>query len=177
MHISHPISQSSIPFWNKVDSSSSQFRLLAPASKVPANRWHTIDPSSNQFQLPQSSFQILDKVPEIPQLTDKLSKVENILRVQAVAPREDDLHWIEFEMELQPENELPDNIWDKVQDRVIDYEWKLRDETNEKWYFHVHVVRSFSRLQPGSRVVASSYIQAVEARPKILASYTHYQVV
>jgi hypothetical protein len=122
-----PSITSSTPSWSKVNASSSQFR----------------------------SQELSSKVPEIQELVQKLAEVENIARVRAVAPRAGDLHWIEFEMELQSEIELPNAVWSQVQDWVIDCEWKLRDTTNEKWYFHARIVMVFSHLQSGSQIVVS----------------------
>ncbi|NEP60029.1 MAG: hypothetical protein F6K31_23995 [Symploca sp. SIO2G7] len=86
-------------------------------------------------------------------------KLENICRVRVVAPKSPDLHILDFELELQPGTELSSEAWDKIQDLVIDYEWKLRDETNEKWYFHAKDVEVFSQLKEGSEVIAEYPIQ------------------
>jgi hypothetical protein len=95
---------------------------------------------------------------EVHELVDKLAKVEGVARVRAVAPRVVDIHWIDFELELNPETELDYETWDKIQDLVIDCEWDLRDKTNETWYFDEKVVEKFVIIQDGAKVVARSGI-------------------
>lgn len=94
--------------------------------------------------------------PEVKELVQKLAKVANVKRVVAIALRFPDIHWIDFELELQPETELSDEIWYKVQDLVIDYEWKLRDDSGEKWYFHAQPVNELSKLRDPAHKVADS---------------------
>ena len=55
-----------------------------------------------------------------------------------------------------PATELSDEAWNNVQDLVIDYEWKLRDVTKEKWYFHAQVVNRLSLLQDVTKVIADA---------------------
>jgi len=57
---------------------------------------------------------------------------------------------------LQSETELSDEVWDNVQDLVIDSEWKLRDVSSEKWYFYVQTVNRLSLLQDKTEVIADS---------------------
>jgi len=97
-----------------------------------------------------------EAVPEVRKLIHKLAKVANVKRVRATAPRFPDLHWIDFELELQSETELSDEVWDNVQDLVIDSEWKLRDVSSEKWYFYVQTVNRLSLLQDKTEVIADS---------------------
>ncbi|MEH2235833.1 hypothetical protein [Nostoc sp.] len=102
-----------------------------------------------------------DIVPEIQELAQKLAEVANVKRVRAVAPRFPDLHNIDFELELQPETELSAElsyeVWEQVQNIVIDYEWKLRDDSGEKWYFHAEVVSKLSLLRDTSKVIVDSH--------------------
>jgi hypothetical protein len=102
---------------------------------------------------------------EIQALVDKLGKVEGVARVRAIASRPEDIHWIEFELELHPETELDDETWDKIQDLVIDCEWDLRDKTNERWYFPRKAVEKFAKIQEGAKVVSRSKVsfQALQA--------------
>jgi hypothetical protein len=94
---------------------------------------------------------------EVQELVEHLTEVTHVKRVRAIAPRYPDLHWIDFELELQPETELSDEVWYQVQDLVIDYEWKLRDDSGEKWYFHAQPVNKFSQLREPAQIVADSY--------------------
>ena len=98
----------------------------------------------------------IDAVDEVRELVNKLAKVANVKRVRAVAPRFPNLHHIDFELELPSGTELSDEAWSNVQDLVIDYEWKLRDVSSEKWYFHAQVVYRLSLLQDATKVIANS---------------------
>jgi hypothetical protein len=91
---------------------------------------------------------------EVQELVQELAKVEGVAKVRAIAPRPEDIHWIEFELEPHPETELDYETWDKIQDLVIDCEWGLRDKTNEKWYFQRKVVEKFAKIQEGATIVA-----------------------
>jgi|GEM_PF-1418204 hypothetical protein len=85
-----------------------------------------------------------DSILEIRKLVKRLTEFWEVRRVKAIATRFPDIHWVDFQMELQEENaDLSDEIWDKTQDLVIDCEWKLRDNSTEKWYFRPLVVESF----------------------------------
>jgi hypothetical protein len=108
--------------------------------------------------LESKSFQSPNAPVEVHELVDKLAKVEAVARVRAVAPRAVDIHWIEFELELDPETELDDETWDKIKDLVIDCEWDLRDKTNERWYFPRKAVEKFAKIQEGAKVVSRSKV-------------------
>lgn len=95
---------------------------------------------------------------EVHKLVQELAKVDGVAGVRALAPRPEDIHWIEFELELHPETELDDETWDKIQDLIIDCEWDLRDKTNERWYFPRKTVEKFSKIQQGAKVVSRSKI-------------------
>ncbi len=100
---------------------------------------------------------------EIKELVHKLAKVENVSRVRAVAPNAPDIHIIDIELQMQPETELSADsetlanlralAWDKIQDLVIESEWKLRDHTGEKWFFNAEEVESFSPIIDGAEVL------------------------
>lgn len=96
-------------------------------------------------------------VPKIQELTQKLAKVANVQRVRAIATRFPDIHWINFELELRPKTELSDEVWDYVQDLVIDYAWKLWDDSGEEWYFRAQVTFNPSPLRDANQVIADSY--------------------
>ncbi|MEB3293208.1 MAG: hypothetical protein VKJ24_08600 [Synechococcales bacterium] len=146
--------------------------VSTPIKESPKFPWDKTDPLPTRFRYQEPA----SKVSEIQALVEKLSKVDNVARVRAIAPRTDDLHWIEFEMEVRSGLDLSDETWDIVQDLVIDSEWKFRDETHENWYFHAEVVSTFSRLQPGGRVVSQSYLQVVEAHPEISEHYMQFKL-
>lgn len=93
-------------------------------------------------------------VPEIKKLVEELVKVEGLKRVKAIATTFPDIHWIDFEIELEGDIELSDETWDKIQDMVIDCEWKLRDDSAEKWYFRPQLVDRFCLLE--DEVIADS---------------------
>jgi hypothetical protein len=122
----------------------------------------------------QKSFssQSIDALAEIQQLVQELAKLENIRRVRAVAPKAPDLHIIDFEVELQPKTELAAEAWDKIQDLVIDSEWKLRDNSHQKWYFHAEVVEAFSKLKARAEVVAEHPIQRLESLRTTFSSFS-----
>ncbi|MBH8566552.1 hypothetical protein I8748_31115 [Nostoc sp. CENA67] len=103
-----------------------------------------------------TSFEVIF---QIQGLVRKLIQVANIKRVRAIALRFPDLHNIDFELQLQPEIELSHEVWDQVQDIVIECEWKLRDDSGEKWYFHAEVVSKLSPLQDTSKVIVDFHIQ------------------
>lgn len=91
---------------------------------------------------------------EIQELLQKLAKEENLCRVRAVAPNAPDIHIIDIELELQPETELLTEAWDKIQDFVIESEWKLRDDTGEKWFLNAEVLEAFPKVTNGAEVLA-----------------------
>ena len=47
-----------------------------------------------------------------------------------------------------------DETWEKIQDLVIDYEWKLIDDSTEEWYFRPQIVDRFYLLR--DEVIADS---------------------
>ncbi|WP_373530366.1 hypothetical protein [Nostoc sp.] len=94
-----------------------------------------------------------DAISRVKELVQKLTEVANVNKVRAIALRFPDIHWIDFELELQTETELSHELWEIVQNLVIDSEWKLRDDSGEKWYFHAEPVSRFSKLREGSRVI------------------------
>jgi hypothetical protein len=104
------------------------------------------------------SFKSLTAPVEVHKLVQELAKVDGVAKVRAIASRPEDIHWIEFELEPQPETELDYETWDKIQDLVIDCEWGLRDKTNEKWYFQRKVVEKFAKIQECATIVAQSGI-------------------
>ena len=124
------------------------------------------------FQLPPSplkqkqSFKSPTAPVEVQELVKELAKVGGVAKVRAIAPRAEDIHWIEFELELHPQTELDYETWDKIQDLVIDCEWGLRDQTKEKWYFDQKLVEKFVRIEDGAKEVARSEIS--------LSSSTNY---
>ncbi|WP_254565569.1 hypothetical protein [Oscillatoria sp. HE19RPO] len=90
------------------------------------------------------------------ELVQTLSKIKGVKRVRAIAPRPTDLHWLQFDLALQPDSELSDESWEKIQDLIIDAEWSLRDSTQEKWYFHSEVIENYPTLREGAKVIADS---------------------
>lgn len=124
------------------------------------------------FELPPSplkqkqSFKSPTAPVEVQELVKELAKVGGVAKVRAIAPRAEDIHWIEFELELHSQTELDYETWDKIQDLVIDCEWGLRDQTKEKWYFDQKLVEKFVRIEDGAKEVARSEIS--------LSSSTNY---
>ncbi|MBD2435575.1 hypothetical protein H6G69_02000 [Nostoc sp. FACHB-110] len=114
-------------------------------------------PNSSHLRLvssktPKSSALI---PPEIPQLVEELvQKIKEVRIVKAIAIKFPDIHWIDFEIELEGNIDLSDETWDKIQDIVIDCEWKLRDDSGERWYFRPQLVDRFCVL--GDEVIADS---------------------
>lgn len=81
----------------------------------------------------------------IQNLVNQLKSIEGIKSVRAVAIHFPDIHWIDFQIELN--TELSDETWERIQDLVIDYEWKLIDDSNEEWYFRPQIVDKFYSLK------------------------------
>jgi hypothetical protein len=92
----------------------------------------------------------------ILKLVQQLAELNNVQRVKAFATRFPDMHHIDFELELKPGVELSNEIWDKVQDLVIDCEWELRDDSGEKWYFRPQIADNFTHLRDISQIIADS---------------------
>lgn len=133
-------------------------KIQSPLSILKTEKSWKIYRSPPASRTSRKLFNSLDVPFEVQDLVQKLATVDGVARVRAIAPRAVDIHWLEFELELYPETELEDEIWDKIQDLVIDCEWDLRDKTNEKWYFYEKVVEKFIRVQNGAKVVARSRI-------------------
>ncbi|MEA5513312.1 hypothetical protein [Nodularia sp. UHCC 0506] len=95
-----------------------------------------------------------DSIHEIQKLVNELYQLVEVKRVRAVATSYPDIHWIDFQIELEPNIELSNENWDKIQDLVIDYEWKLIDESAEEWYFRPQIVDKFYSLK--DQVIADS---------------------
>ncbi|QLE54783.1 hypothetical protein [Nostoc sp. TCL26-01] len=82
--------------------------------------------------------------PEIQRLVEELvKKIEGVKRVIAVATSFPDIHWVDFQIELKADIQLSDESWDKIQDMIIDCEWKLIDDSTEEWYFRPQIVDRF----------------------------------
>lgn len=125
---------------------------LVPLSKT---TWSPIL-SSDLSLVKSENLSTSDALIEIKQLVQQLSKIDNVERVKALATEFPDLHHINFELELKPGTELSDEVWDKIQDLVIDCEWKLRDDSGEKWYFSPQTADHFAYLRDPSRVIVDS---------------------
>ncbi|WP_066426883.1 hypothetical protein [Anabaena sp. 4-3] len=113
---------------------------------------------SSDLRLIQSdtstSHQIVTK---IQKLVQKLAEFPQVKRVRAIALKYPDLHNIDFEVELLPEVELSYQSWEQLQEIVIDCEWKLRDNSGEKWYFHSEVVNQLSPVRDTTKVIVDSH--------------------
>lgn len=132
--------------------------------------WREVHTSSSSYLIKLRELSSIDVVAEVRELVNKLVQVANVKRIRAVAPRFPNLHHIDFELELPLGTELSDEVWNNVQDLVIDYEWKLRDITSEKWYFHAQVVDRLSLLQDAKVIADSDDKQRVEAGIRIWSS-------
>jgi len=96
-----------------------------------------------------------DFVPEIEKLIRELIKIQEVKRVRAIAANFPDIHWIDFQLDFGEANtDLSDEIWNKIQDLVIDYEWKLIDNSAQEWYFRPQIVDRFYSLK--DQVIADS---------------------
>lgn len=96
-----------------------------------------------------------DAVREIQKLVQELDKLVEVKKVRAIATSFPDIHWIDFQIELEEANTgLSDVTWDKIKDLVIDYEWKLIDDSGEEWYFRPQIVDRFYLLK--DEVIAKS---------------------
>lgn len=95
-------------------------------------------------------------VASVGELVQTLSKIKGVKSVRAIAPRPTDLHWLQFDLALQPDTQLSDESWEKIQNLIIDAEWSLRDSTQEKWYFHAEVVENYETIREGAKVITDS---------------------
>ena len=92
---------------------------------------------------------------EVQRLVEELvEKIEETERVIGIATSFPDIHWIDFKIKLKDNSELSDETWEKIQDLVIDYEWKLIDDSTEEWYFRPQIVDRFYLLR--DEVIADS---------------------
>ncbi|MDF2387417.1 hypothetical protein JMG10_38580 [Nostoc ellipsosporum NOK] len=131
-------SKSTTKHWDYIDKTDTYWREFSAFSLVFPNTKESTN---------------IDVIFQVKKLVQKLAQVANVTRVRAISLRFPDNHWIDFELELQPETELSHEDWEFVQDLVIDCEWKLRDDSKEKWYFHAEPVSKFSKLREGSKVI------------------------
>jgi len=98
--------------------------------------------SSSELKLePQEKHQsILGD--QLHQLVRKLTEFYGIYKVKAIAPNLNNPRIVKFELQLIPNSELSEQIWQEIQNLVIDCEWQLRDWTQENWYFDAEVLRN-----------------------------------
>jgi hypothetical protein len=152
-------------------------RNSSPHNLVPISKTNT---TWSKFRSSDSSLIKSDDfsvVPEIKKLVHELSKIANVKNVKAIATRYPDIHWIDFEFELHStEDELSDKDWNKVHNLVIDCEWKLRDNSGEKWYFRPQIIDNLSPLKYGAEVIADSN-KCVEIGIKTWSSPPHKLVM
>lgn len=93
--------------------------------------------------------------PEIQKLVEKIAeKIEEVERVVAIATEFPDIHWIDFKIKLKVDTQLSEENWEKIQDMVIDSEWKLIDDSAEEWYFRPQIVDTI--FLPKNEVIADS---------------------
>jgi hypothetical protein len=115
----------------------------------------TFERSSSHLRIVNSDTTTsYNPVPEIKKLVEELVKIVGLKRVKAIATSFPDIHWIDFQIELEGDIELSDETWDKIQDMVIDCEWKLIDDSAEEWYFRPQIVDRFYLLR--DEVIADS---------------------
>jgi hypothetical protein len=117
--------------------------------------WRTKDKSSLSHLHVINAQQSIsnDPVSIIKNLAQELAAISCIKQVQAIATSFPDIHWIDFKIELEANIELSDETWNKIQDLVIDCEWKLIDDSGEEWYFRPQIVNSF--YQFGNKIIAN----------------------
>ena len=119
---------------------------------------------------------------EIRELGQRLVAFSGVNAVRAILPMSSNDHWVEFELQIsrneQNDLELPYEIWDVIRDLVIDYEWQLRDETNEKWYFGVDYFEHFSKISYDSKEVFNSSGSSLNISSKKMAtSQSNFQIL
>jgi hypothetical protein len=119
---------------------------------------------------------------EIEDLCRKLVAFSGVNAVRAILPMSSNDHWVEFELQISRNEhndvELPCEIWDAIRDLVIDYEWKLRDETSEKWYFGVDYFEHFSEISYGSKEIFNSSGYSLNLSSKKMAtSQSDFQIL
>jgi len=118
--------------------------------------WKEVHTFSSSYLIKLQELSSINVVAEVRELVNQLAQVAKVKRVRAVAPKFPNLHHINFELELPSGTELSDEAWNSVQDLAINSEWKLRDVTSEKWYFHAQVVYRLFLLKNAIKVIADS---------------------
>ncbi|MDZ7960995.1 MAG: hypothetical protein RMY34_24460 [Aulosira sp. DedQUE10] len=137
--------------------SSTQENLLPNFDRQVETKTTWRKPSSSHLRLVTSEKpKISAWIPsEIQKLVEELiEKIGGLERVIAVATSFPDIHWIDFQIKLKADIELSDETWEKIQDMVIDCEWKLIDDSAEEWYFRPQIVDRFYSL--GDAKIADS---------------------
>lgn len=109
---------------------------------------------------------------EIQKLVEEIvAEIDEVERVIAISTSFPDIHWLDFQIKLKKaDTELSDKTWEKIQDLVIDCEWKLIDDSAEEWYFRPQIVDKF--YLPRDGVVADSDNKQIAevTRPKTWSS-------
>jgi hypothetical protein len=110
-------------------------------------------------------------LPEIQKLVEEIvAEIDEVERVIAIATSFPDIHWLDFQIKLKADTELSDQTWEKIQDLVIDCEWKLIDDSAEEWYFRPQIVDKLY-LHRDAIVADSDHKQGKEVtRPKMWLS-------
>ncbi|AFZ59594.1 hypothetical protein H6G54_13760 [Anabaena cylindrica FACHB-243] len=152
--------------------SSTQGSLLPKSEKLETKTTWTKRNSSHlrliHSEAPKSSALIPS---EIQKLVEELvEKIEGVERVIAIATSFPDIHWIDFKIRSKPDTELSDEIWDKIQDMVIDCEWKLIDDSAEEWYFRPQIVDRFYLLKDEVIADSDKKQHTVVSKPKMWSS-------
>ncbi len=99
---------------------------------------------------------------QIKELVNKLLALENVSHVRAIFSNSADQHWIDFQVEISSEK-VSHELWRKMQHLVIEYEWKLRDETKEDWYFDVDHSESLGSLYKDITIIADCKLQETQS--------------
>jgi hypothetical protein len=83
------------------------------------------------------------------------------VQVRAISQKPGDLHEIVFQVQAPSEvNELgainaTGELWEEAENLVVETEWRLRDTTNEEWYFEAHFVNIIDNDFKGAEVAVS----------------------
>ncbi len=81
----------------------------------------------------------------IKELAKQLVEIDNVNEIRVIE-KDLDFYQVEFEIKPNLNADISYELWEKIQDIVIEGERKLRSKTNKKWRFDVEIVDNFGNI-------------------------------
>lgn len=81
----------------------------------------------------------------IKKIAKQLAKIDSVNEIRAIE-KDLDFHQVEFEIKPNLNADISYELWEKIQDIVIEGERNLRSKTNKKWRFDVDIVDTFGNI-------------------------------